>query len=471
MSEKEKRIVFKIIITKKYKLQCFVIDSNKKKIPIQLEEKKKEYIPCICFNQNEIKVCQNLKDENTIHFIEDWIKNPDEFKLYTITYNNKEYQLISEVLFGLVIEEFRKKAVKEWIIEKVVIDLQTKHKKKKIALNRIKVSLDAIGFDGITFDIMKFDYTQQGQHLDDILEKKEAYEKNKRMVERAKELDNENKFNGMEIDNQIFADEQDFTKEITSKFSLEERSKMKLFKLNNYCIFIASRYFNTFQDHVNLTFVSKRMRGNMEKFHYNPISLKKKMLQFFPNVETLYCYEPDDTYLEGGRIMKYVELCEVSYCQSVRLKEGKDVDFKYLKFTKKDINFMINGGYTPREMKYSVHYQRNDPNDLKYFVIPEGVNELKENIFESCHYFEELTLPSSLINIPINCLEKCYKLTNITIPLNETRVIYGNKIHNNKPHFDQSICLPSKIKVINGNEVEQLTSDRKSTRLNSSHVF
>ena len=61
------------------------------------------------------------------------------------------------------------------------------------------------------------------------------------------------------------------------------------------------------------------------------------------------------------------------------------------------------------------------------------------------------SLPETVKIIPMKCFEECYELTNITIPLNETRVIYGNKIFNNQPHFNQSIYLPNSIKVINGN--------------------
>ena len=54
----------------------------------------------------------------------------------------------------------------------------------------------------------------------------------------------------------------------------------------------------------------------------------------------------------------------------------------------------------------------------------------------------------------MKCFEQCKDLINITIPLNETRVVYGNKIFNNQSHFNQSIYLPKYIEIINGNEVE-----------------
>ena len=37
-------------------------------------------------------------------------------------------------------------------------------------------------------------------------------------------------------------------------------------------------------------------------------------------------------------------------------------------------------------------------------------------------------------------------------------MLYGNKIFNNKQHFDQSLYIPNSIKIINGKEVEKLIS-------------
>jgi hypothetical protein len=48
------------------------------------------------------------------------------------------------------------------------------------------------------------------------------------------------------------------------------------------------------------------MRGNMEKFYYNGISVNEITVQLFPNVETFHVYKEGDEYLSGGRIERYV---------------------------------------------------------------------------------------------------------------------------------------------------------------------
>ena len=80
---------------------------------------------------------------------------------------------------------------------------------------------------------------------------------------------------------------------------------MKLYELNNYCIFIASRYLNSIDDHKNLSMVCKRLRCNTDKFHYNPVSVNDITMKFFPNTESLHLYEYSDDYLEGRRIIQY----------------------------------------------------------------------------------------------------------------------------------------------------------------------
>ena len=61
----------------------------------------------------------------------------------------------------------------------------------------------------------------------------------------------------IDIDKENMFNEDEFTKEVAKKFNTKERSQMKLCKLDNYCLFIASRYFDTIEDHINLLLVYK----------------------------------------------------------------------------------------------------------------------------------------------------------------------------------------------------------------------
>ena len=81
-----------------------------------------------------------------------------------------------------------------------------------------------------------------------------------------------------------------------SNQSTGEFKPTKYGQCNNYCVFIASRHFESIQDFINLEMAVKRFRGNLEKFHYNPISLTEELLPFFPNVQTLHLYNNEDPF-------------------------------------------------------------------------------------------------------------------------------------------------------------------------------
>ena len=114
--------------------------------------------------------------------------------------------------------------------------------------------------------------------------------------------------------------------QISKQIPTKERNN--ICQLDNYCLFISSKYFETIQDHINLIQISKRMKLNMEKFHYNPISLTKKIVSFFPNVETQHIYKPKDEYFTTGRIQRYVDWNPTAIWESKEKKEENEIEFK-----------------------------------------------------------------------------------------------------------------------------------------------
>ena len=312
-------------------------------------------------------------------------------------------------------------------------------------------------------DEINFDYSQQGEILNEILDKIEIIEQYQRLLDKSKQFnplvkERIEEIEELTINQQQIFDEEEFNKEMVMKFSLKERSQMKYHTLDNYCIFIASRYFKSIDDHINLITVSKRMRGNMEKFHYNPISVDSNCVTMFPNIETLHLYKEEDEYLEGGRIQRYVNWNKVSYHKSKQMKEenikGKEIEFKIIVWSSDD---------TTKEINKQKHTNKNNQRincDYKLF-IPEGINEIYEDSFNSINCqcnLKELTISSTIKPIPKKCIEKCWSLTNITLPLNESQIIIGNKIFKNDSQFKEYIKLPDDISVINGKTVYSLNS-------------
>ena len=104
-------------------------------------------------------------------------------------------------------------------------------------------------------------------------------------------------------------------------------------QLDLYTAFIASRWFCTIDDFINLELCSSRFLGNMEKFHYNPIPLTKRTRQFFTHLKTLYVYDKstDELFLEDEKIIAR-EYCKnkkydlfVSQCETLERWTKKHV--------------------------------------------------------------------------------------------------------------------------------------------------
>ena len=308
-NNKNKHHIFLIIINSNNKIKCLLINSeNDNEIQfIQLyQHQQEEYLPInILFDMNEIII--NNQRKESIDFMNDLINNPDDFKEYQIKYQNKEYKVIAEVLFALIIHQYKKKIEKQFIIKetKLLFESPFLSNTQKV-IKRINVSLDAIGLQINNYEFPDYDYQKQGEFLHEILEKYEVYSKYKNKLMKiniSKSL----------IDNSKPFNEEEFDNEMKMKFNLEQRSQMKYHTLDNYCVFIASQYFNSITDHINLVKVSKRLRLNMEKFHYNPIKLNKSIRNYFPNIQTVYRYSRNDEIFEDDK--KIIAIFNCKYQQ------------------------------------------------------------------------------------------------------------------------------------------------------------
>ena len=130
-----------ISINQENKIKVSILnDQNQEKI-IKLNQHDPDYIPLtISFNMNEIIIGKEVS-EQSINFFTDLIQQPNEFKEYTINYQNKEYSVISEVLFALFIDQYKKKIEKQFIIDETIVEIPPDSHKLS---ERIRTSLESI---------------------------------------------------------------------------------------------------------------------------------------------------------------------------------------------------------------------------------------------------------------------------------------------------------------------------------------
>ncbi len=193
-------------------------------------------------------------------------------------------------------------------------------------------------------------------------------------------------------------------------------NELALSSPDNYCVFIASRYFETIEDHINLARTSSRFKCNTEKFHYNPISVDGQTVKLFPNVETLHIYNENDQYVNGGRIQQYVDWSEYSLIEVPSIRcEKRELGFEHIEFknVKGNSEFFCDlprsvvqelaeeGIITLGENKNKYETRNIKSIDLvklgkKYNVRISG---LKRGCFNGCHSLEEVTIPSTCYRI------------------------------------------------------------------------
>ena len=85
------------------------------------------------------------------------------------------------------------------------------------------------------------------------------------------------------------------------------KKELKLECLDYYAMFIASRWFETIEDHINLELSSPKWKGNLSRFYYNPISIKSEFeRELFSNLQTLHLYEFDDNEFHNDERIKKI---------------------------------------------------------------------------------------------------------------------------------------------------------------------
>ena len=92
---------------------------------------------------------------------------------------------------------------------------------------------------------------------------------------------------------------------------------------------------------------------------------------------------------------------------------------------------------------------------IKTFNIPEGVNEIKEQLFQNCTSLTSITIPNSLTKIGISAFRNCTSLTSITIP-NSVTDIWANSFQNCTSL--KSVTLSNSLTSLNNNLFQNCTA-------------
>ena len=232
--------------------------------------------------------------------------------------------------------------------------------------------------------------------------------------------------------------------------------------LDNYSTFIASRHFETLKDFINLELSTSKFQGNMTKFYYNPISVTKSTMKFFPNIETLHCYSDYDFYLEGGRISQYVEWTRRSYTEMKRVMDNfplKRIEFKCSVFSYDDVYDQLKNNTQKNTIKIphgikevSVNAFKFESNNVHNLCIPETIKLSSMKNFFFLHNVQSLTVLNPFFLEQSHLFDHFSSLTNLTVSNEYT--VDGNCLFLEKNNSLKSIRIPNTLMKINGNFVK-----------------
>ena len=365
---------------------------EKQRIPIQLKEYQNEYQTAIRFDRNEIEI-PPFSQEITEDYILLFPFNQN--KQIEIHYFNKQWIVTQTEILALYLNEFVKKIDKLYLIKEIEIQffdenenlMKSKEINKFQYIEMMKESLALLGFS-IIFKFNKKKQTieelheEQYSNIIQITIEDEEYQRFASRIRKAqmilqkehetKPIQNEQEKKLLEMD---YNGEYSPTRynEILSTLTIQQKSKLQLYQLDNYCIMIASKFFNTIDDYINIELGIKHFRGNTEKFHYNPISIYPSIREFFPYLQTLHLYSiNDEQFIDDERIISRVFDHEIL---------GEEIEYfpNYEKIT--------------FPLKYEKIREVYDLDEL------ESVQLLKAKTFKSNETFSQIIIPSTIKSI------------------------------------------------------------------------
>ncbi|EDR26608.1 hypothetical protein EDI_212630 [Entamoeba dispar SAW760] len=177
-------------------------------------------------------------------------------------------------------------------------------------------------------------------------------------------------------------------------------------------IMITSMYFNNIKDFINLEIGIKRFQGNMERFHFNPISLNKYSRKLFPNIETFHIYNEEDEEFDDGRITKEIIWYDISYSKYLKKKEAGNI-CKNIEYTYQDREEY--GNTIPPEVK-SLGNECFSKCSITSIDIPSTINKIGDECFYECDSLTSINIPSTITTFGSHCFYGCNSLTSINIP-------------------------------------------------------
>ena len=438
---KREKCKIKLNITNENTMKIYYITEVNQQLPILNWKQTNEYpINIFSFESPfDLMICNissQAIDETKIqhvNYMKEFLQNPNEQKRYTIqTQQNESVEMLPEILFAHLINQLKKELQRKFIIKKFIIDIPSE---SYTVIKKLKEALFSIGIEKVSIKPS----LNKSIQLTNAIQLK---------------CNNQNK----------------------QQFQFKP-------KLNMNCIKIASYYFTTVNDFINLQMTSKRLREVMNQLQFNPIQFNKKQspLFYFPNMKEYHLYHPNDSLLPKSVNIHNV----VWYPMNYEKRKSLIINNPYQSFTFKAIEYSHEDRDSEYQRFIEEHYKTNkrmivpekdneeenaerhyreehtfvlennvvsiQPELFKCYyqvnkvVFPSKLTSLSPSCFFLCETVKEIVLPSTLLSLPDYCFAFCLNLAKITIPSTVTYI--GKECFYHCRNL-KTISIPSSVKHI-----------------------
>ena len=106
---------------------------------------------------------------------------------------------------------------------------------------------------------------------------------------------------------------------------IKRKTGMSKYQLSPYDLMVVSKYFESIDDFINMEIGIPKTKGNMSKFHYNPIPLDAWSRTLFTSLETYHVYSDEDEPFVDDKFFKRIIWFDVTYDEWIEYqKEGEE---------------------------------------------------------------------------------------------------------------------------------------------------
>ena len=460
ITEIDQEIIFTVKISETFQdISFFIRDLNNNEKRLQLNDTQETYFPSIFFNGNEMIISHNENGENIVNEFLSNIFDKTKINITnTISFQNKQFTLSDEEVFALLINQFIKIIRNKFTIINANFEIPAGSYEQE-TLDKLYRTYMFLGFKIVSINgrimdnlpvYLEFnEHPEMKENVNEIQKYYEQYLIDKKefiqLQEKIQEVNDSEDQYVLNIDiNKEYTPT--LLKDIIRKMGFRGKRLYKLYSISSEQLNIVAKYFDTLEDFMNLEFVSKKCKGILDNFTFNPYEIPRDEMIYFPNIVNIHFYSIDEVkrFVKNPHIKTFTHWYEINFNNYEKVKNDSHI-YKKIYYSEQD-----------RDKDYTIakhHFASSKQNKMKSFLklnkidkiqylhhfhlngivngiadncfdcfinlkaieIPTNVTSIGKCCFQNCTTLSEITIPSTIISLPERCFYGCASLSSIEL--------------------------------------------------------